>query len=133
MKERRGGLVQGIERAQALLLALLWTGFRKAHSTARRQQAHGLWKGHVLVLHQKTEDVATGVTAKAIKKPLSEAYGKRRGLLLMKWAQPFGIGTSALELDVVANHIDNISTEQYFLNNFFRNELTHELILRVRQ
>ena len=51
----------------------------------------------------------------------------------MKWAQPFGIGASTLELDIVANHIDNISTEQDFLNNFFRNELTHEFILRVQQ
>src|SRR5215831_15798153 len=51
----------------------------------------------------------------------------------MKGAQPFGIGASTLELDIVANHIDNISTEQDFLNNLFRNELTHEFILRVQQ
>src|SRR5215510_13568352 len=78
MKERRGGLMQGIERAQALLLPLLWTGFRKAHAIARCQEAHSLWKGHVFVVHQKTEDVATGMTAKAIKKPLHGAYRKRR-------------------------------------------------------
>src|SRR5919197_1030789 len=104
MKERRCGLMQGIERAQALLLPLLWTSFRQAHPIARRQEAHGLWKRHVFVLHQKTEDIAAGVAAKAIKKPLGGAYRERRGLLLMKGAQPFGIGASPLELDVIANH-----------------------------
>ena len=71
MKERRRGLMQGIERTQALLLPLLRTCFRKAHAIARRQEAHCLWKGHVFVLHQKTEDVATGVAAKAIKSPFA--------------------------------------------------------------
>src|SRR6266566_1939224 len=70
MKERRGGLMQSIQRAQALLLPLLCTRFRQAHPRARCQEAHCLWKGHVFVLHQKTEDIATGMTAKAIKKPL---------------------------------------------------------------
>src|SRR5215813_7407383 len=133
MKERRSGLMQSIQRAQALLLPLLCTRFWKAHPIARRQEAHGLWKSHVFVLHQKTEDVATGVAAKAIKKPLSGAYCERRRFLLMKWAQPFSIGTSALELDIVANHIDNIRTEQDFLNNLFRNGLAHESILQVQQ
>src|SRR5215471_5016569 len=125
--------MQSIQRAQALLLPLLCTRFRNAHPITRRQEAHCLGKSHVFVLHQKTEDIATGVAAKAIKKPLSGAYRERRRLLLMKWAQPFSIGTSALELDIVANHINNISTEQDFLNNLFRNELTHEFILRVQQ
>src|SRR4029453_14763433 len=133
MKERRSGLMQSIQRAQALLLPLLCTRFRHTHSIARRQETHGLWKSHVFVLHQKAKDVATGVAAKEIKKPLSGAYCERRCFLLMKWAQPFSIGTSALELDIVANHIDNIRTEQDFLNNLFRNELIHESILRVQQ
>src|SRR5215475_3946300 len=108
MKERRSGLMQSIQRTQALLLPLLCARFWNAHPIARRQEAHSLGKSHVFVLHQKTEDVATGVAAKAIKKPLSGADRERRRFLLMKWAQSFGIGTSALELDIVANHIDNI-------------------------
>ena len=78
MKERRGSLMQGIERAQALLLPLLRIRFRHAYPIARCQEAYCLWKGHVFVLHQKPEDIATGVTAKAIKKPLGGAYRKRR-------------------------------------------------------
>src|SRR5262249_33644534 len=101
MKERRSGLMQSIQLApesiRGLLLPLLCTRFRDAHPRARRQKAYCLWESHVFVLHQKTEDVATGVTAKAIKKPLRGADRKRRGLLLMKWAQPFGIGAGALE------------------------------------
>src|SRR5215470_16000634 len=133
MKERRSGLMQSIQRAQALLLPLLCTRFRNAHPITRRQEAHCFRKSHVFVLHQKTEDVATGVAAKAIKKPLSGAYRERRRFLLMKWTQSFGIGTSTLELDIVANHIDNISTEQDFLNNLFRNRLSHESTLPIQQ
>jgi hypothetical protein len=51
----------------------------------------------------------------------------------MKRAQALGISASALELNIIADHIDDVSPEQDFLNNLFRNELTHEFTLRVRQ
>src|SRR6266849_4008985 len=133
MKERCYCLMQRIEWTRCLLPPLLQTGFWNAHPITRCQEAYRLRKGHAFMLHQETEHVATGVTAKAIKKPLNGVDAERRGLLLMKRAQPLGVGTSTLELDIVANHIDNISTEQDFLNNLFRNELTHKFILRVQQ
>src|SRR5262249_1131866 len=83
MKERCCCLMQGIQRANALLLPLLRTGFRNVHPIARCQAAYCLRKGHVLVLHQKTEDIAAGVTAEAIKKPLDGADGERWRLFLM--------------------------------------------------
>ena len=87
----------------------------------------------MFMLHEKTKDVATGMATKAIKKPLNGAYRKRRGFLLMKRTQSLSVSASALELDIIANHINNVSTEQDFLNNLFRNELTHGFILRVQQ
>ena len=81
----------------------------------------------MLVLHQKTHHIATGVAAKAIKKPLGGANGERRCFLLVKRAQPLGVGPTALELDIIADDIDDISAEQDFLNNLFRNELTHSV------
>ena len=119
--------MQGIQWADALLLPLLRAGFRNTHSIARRQEAYRLREGHVLVLHQKAEYIATRVTAKAIKKPLGGADGERWRLFLMKRAQSLRIRATALELDIVADDIDDISTEQDFLNNLFRNELTHDV------
>src|SRR5262249_48328218 len=126
-------LMQGVQRAQAFLPALLRARFWHTHAVTRRQEAHSLRERHVFMLHQKTEDIATGMAAKAIKKPLHGAHGKRRGLLLMKRAQPLSVSASPLQLDIVADDIDDIRPEQNFLNNLFRNELAHVFPLRVQQ
>src|SRR5205823_1730505 len=61
--------------------------FRDGDSELLREHPHGILESDFLVEFQELEDVAAGVAAKAMEKPLVGVNGERRGLLRVKRAQ----------------------------------------------
>ena len=83
--------------------------------------------------HEKMHRIATCLTAKTIKKPLAGAHTKRRRFFIMKRAQAFVICSTFFEQNIITNEISQVSTQENFLNRFFRNRSTHRVTLRVQQ
>ena len=68
------------------------------------------------MLHQKADRRAVRTATEAMVELLGGTHGKRRGLFVVKRAQPHQVGTALLQLDVLAHHIDNIDAVQQILN-----------------
>ena len=74
----------------------------------RGQELKRVRERHFLEFHNEREDVTPLVAAETVVDLLVRGDGKRRGLLVMKWAFAPVVAPFALEREVSRNHFDNV-------------------------
>ncbi len=104
MIQLRNGFIDAEERlpfAQALTFEAVQRLFRQVYPIAFGQKAGGLGEAQIVMLHEKGEYIAAGAAAETVKKPLAFIDIKRRGLFIVKGAQPLVINAHLFQTDIV--------------------------------
>ncbi len=124
------GLVQRVGHGQRLGLlggALgrrdLVVGVRDDHAHVLGQVLDGVDEAQAGVFDQETDRGAVGAAAEAVVELLGRADGEAGGLFVMEWAQAHVVGPALLELDIAADHVDDVDTVEQIGDECLRNHL----------
>jgi hypothetical protein len=93
---------------------------RHHHADTLRQVFDGIDKAHAGILDQEADRRAMGAAAEAVIKLLGGADCEAGGFFVMEGAQPHVIGAALFQLDVTADHVDNINAVEQIGNEGLR-------------
>jgi hypothetical protein len=117
------GLVQRVGHRQRLRLlggALgrrdLVVLFRDDHADALRQVLDRIDEAHARVFDQEADGSAVRAAAEAVVELLGRAHREAGRLFIVKRAQAHVVGAALFELDVAANHIDDVDAVEQIGN-----------------
>jgi hypothetical protein len=91
-------------------------GFGDDHADALRQVLDRVDETHARVFDQEADRRAVCAAAEAVIELLGRADREARGFFVMEWAQAHVIGAALFQLDVAANHVDDVDTVEQIGN-----------------
>ena len=115
-----------IEQLAALFSVLRFQGRAVLHAgqcnaQLLRHQPHRLRKGDILDFLDKAEHIAGNSAAEAVKELAGSVDGKRRRLLLVKWAERLVVRACAFQRKIRADYFDDVIRRRDLLDCFRRN------------
>jgi hypothetical protein len=93
-------------RLEQIVLCILL--LRQCNVISIGKKFNGINERKVLMFGYKTEDIAPASASEAVVELVFRIYLERRGLLMVKWAQPDVTVARPAQMDRPAYHIDNV-------------------------
>ena len=118
VKQRRLAqrLIQALLSALFLLVGpAVLPGLRQGQAGLFRQKLHGFGKCHLFHVHDKVDDIAALMAAKAIVKLLVRVYGKRGRLFAVERAAAPVAPAFLLQRHILRNNLHQIVARPHFV------------------